>query len=347
VSAPDIVLHIGAMKTGTSYLQSLLSRNAERLAAQGVAWPGVNWRAQEAAAMALLRGDSGPDNAWDALVADIEADPAPRAVVSMEFLSFADAEAVARVQDSLAGRRVRVVLTLRDLGRVLPAHWQESVQNGKHWSYTEYLAGVTSPTPRTTRAGRHFWGKQSWGRILRTWQPLVAAEDLVVVTVPRSGADPTLLWTRFCTAAALDGADVDRSGFANDSLGATSAELMRRLNARVEERGLPPETLLQLKRSLAKRVLVHRKDDEPRVGLPPELGEWLAERSSTEIRRVRRIAPVVVGDLDELVPATVVARPGVTTDPGASPDGALLDAAVDGMLGLLQRSGGGGGRGRS
>ena len=44
MSPSTIVLHIGAMKTGTSYLQSVLERNKELLDDRGVLWPGTSWK---------------------------------------------------------------------------------------------------------------------------------------------------------------------------------------------------------------------------------------------------------------------------------------------------------------
>ena len=44
MSTSTIVLRIGATKTGTSYLQSVLERNKELLDDRGALWPGTSWK---------------------------------------------------------------------------------------------------------------------------------------------------------------------------------------------------------------------------------------------------------------------------------------------------------------
>ena len=49
-----IVLHVGAMKSGTSYLQTLLMDNKARLAEHGVVVPGARWGDQVAGVSHVL-----------------------------------------------------------------------------------------------------------------------------------------------------------------------------------------------------------------------------------------------------------------------------------------------------
>ena len=46
------------------------------------------------------------------------------------------------IVESLAPATVHVVLTARDLARVLPSTWQENIQNGLTWTWPEFLASV-------------------------------------------------------------------------------------------------------------------------------------------------------------------------------------------------------------
>ena len=52
-------LHVGAMKTGTTYLQHLMDDNREQLAAHGVLWPGETWDQQTFAAMDVMSSLAG------------------------------------------------------------------------------------------------------------------------------------------------------------------------------------------------------------------------------------------------------------------------------------------------
>src|SRR5215213_2865453 len=180
-------LHIGTFKTGTSYLQSVLAHSQPQLEKSGVLWPGRAWADQVAATKGLLSNRPGKAAAWDGMVDEINGWGGRGVIVSMETLSMASPRAVKRAASSLSGHKVRVVLTARDIGRVLPAQWQESVQNGKSWAYREYLDGVVNGRAGD-RAFDHFWSKHDWAHVLRTWSQVAEDAEVVLVTVPPSGA---------------------------------------------------------------------------------------------------------------------------------------------------------------
>lgn len=338
-----VCLHIGAMKSGTSYIQRVLLTNRELLRARGVLFPGDRWGDQVAAIEDLLgrrpKGKPANPGAWSRMVEQVLSHDGP-SIISMEFLARADSTAVSRAMTDLSSRRVRVVLTARDLARVIPAQWQESVQNGGTTTYGRYLAGASKARSGSIPIARSLWGPQDLGRILSTWQPFVRPEDLVLVTVPPPGSEPTLLWSRFCEAVSLDASGFDASQTSNESLGAVSAELMRRINVVAKQRDLSWETRRILKRRLAKQVLAQRKRDEPALALPDRYRPWAVRAADRLIGDVERIAPVVIGDLAELRVAadatTGTLRPGQTfvTSPESIPTDELLDAAVHGLIGL-------------
>ena len=343
-----VYLHIGAMKSGTTHIQRVLDANRELLASRGVLFPGRRWADQVAAAEELvgrrIRGKPSTPGAWSVLVEEVLAHDGP-SIISMETLARADADAARSGVASFASRRVRVILTARDLARVIPAQWQESVQNGGTATYGRFLAIASRTRSSSIPIARTLWSAQDLGRILRTWQPCVAAEDLVLVTVPPAGSDPALLWQRFCQAV-----DLDPSGFAtdvrsNESLGAVSAELMRRVNVVAKDRDLPWHVTRVLKRRLAKQVLAGRRAEEPALALPDRYWPWAARSAQRVVDEIGGVGPVVVGDLDDLlvlatpaVGSASQARPKTTsvTSPEEIPADELLDAAVHGLIGLSQ-----------
>ncbi|HWL73802.1 MAG TPA: hypothetical protein VNQ74_08025, partial [Burkholderiaceae bacterium] len=198
-----VTLHIGAFKTGTSFIQTVLMNSRDTLNDLGVLWPGRDW-ATVVQGVQGMRGHKGmPFERWMYLVDEIDAWRGDAAVISMEFMSLADADAIARCIASLKKHDVRIMFTMRDIGRAIPAQWQESVQNGNSWSYADYLAGVTQRKPRLSRTGKHFWSKQDPAKILAAWGEHVDRKKLVLVTVPHSGAPSNLLWERFCEGAGL------------------------------------------------------------------------------------------------------------------------------------------------
>jgi hypothetical protein len=325
-----VYLHVGTFKTGTSYLQSVLAHSKDQLADAGVLWPGRAWADQVAATKGLLSNRPGKQGPWDRIVDEIDGWSGSSAIVSMETLSMASPRAVKRAASSLSRHQVRVVLTARDIGRVLPAQWQESVQNGKFWSYRDYLQGVVEAGPGD-RAYDHFWSKHDWAHVLRTWSQVASDAETVLVTVPPSGAPRGLLWERFCAAVGLSPADFDSTRTVNESLGAASAEVIRYVSAALDGRDTHRQTSRVLKKTLAKAVLNGRKNDEPTLVLPHDLEEWAKRRSDELIADLEGVPSSTIGDVDDLRPRFPEPRPGETEDPSSLPVDDLMSAAGYGL----------------
>jgi hypothetical protein len=330
---PDrrLVLHVGAMKSGTSYLQARLFANRAVLAERGVAIPGADWRSHVRAVEALQSGDP---RRWDALVADVAAHDGT-SVVSMEFLAALRPELVRRVLEPLAAVDVEVVVSARDLNRSIPAMWQETVQNGRRWTWPEFVEGVRSQRPQhrdpsiTSSAGTHFWRYQNLVRIVRAWSNAAGRDHVTLVTVPPPGASAELLWERFAGCLRTDPGGFEPAPPVNESLGAASAVALCRLNELLHEVESPllPDDPLR-KRVLAKRVLAGRRGQEPPIGLA--VAPWVAEHAAEMVARLREIGPRLVGAWSDLTPVDVAG-----TDPASIPEAEVTDAALAGVAGLL------------
>ena len=338
-----VYLHVGAMKSGTTYLQKVLQHNRDQLEHRGMLFPGLRWSDQVTAAEDLIgrRPDGKPASpgAWEALVDEVMAHEGP-AIISMETLSSARKAQARRAAQSFAPRRVRVIVTARDVGRVIPAQWQEWVQNGGTVSFSTFLRTSSAVRVSVAPVARRLWWSQNIARILRTWQPYVDASDLVLVTVPPDGSDRSLLWRRFCEAVELDDADAyDLQVASNESLGAVSAELMRRVNRAAKRRHEPWQARSRVKHRLGKRVLASRKSREPKLVIPDRYRDFAVNTSQRMVGDIEKVGPQVVGDLDELrVTAAALPRAdgGVSSlsDPERLGVEQLLEAALDGLLGL-------------
>ena len=326
--AKRVVLHVGLMKSGTSYLQQRLVANRDLLASRGVLFPGAAWRDQVLAVSDVLgRRQAGPAAAgrWRWLVDEAAAYDGT-VVVSMEFLGPARPERIAEVVAAFGDTPVEVVLTLRDLGRAVPAMWQEALQNGGTFAwhaYVDLLHGRRKPA-------QAFWRQQGMARIVDNWVAAVGAEAVTLVTVPPPGARPGLLWDRFCEAAGIPGEACVEVQPANTSLDAASAMLLRELNEGLAADGLSAGDYHSLvKFGLAKRVLAGRGNG-PAIGFEPPA--WLVQRSGEIVARLAASGTRVVGDLSELAPVGV---PGV--DPDEVSPQERLAAAVDALRGLTVR----------
>src|SRR5436190_24357059 len=133
MSGRRVYLHVGTPKSGTSYLQDKLALNRDELERQGLDYLRARSGDHFEAALDLIGErwageEKSARGQWDALVQ--EARKARRNVlISHEILAAADAESVARAVQSFPHDEVHVVVTARDLGRQIPAEWQERVKH--------------------------------------------------------------------------------------------------------------------------------------------------------------------------------------------------------------------------
>ena len=325
--ARRVVLHVGAMKSGTSYLQRLMMKNRQLLLGRGVLLPGRVWRDQVGGVVEILErrkvAVQPRPGAWQSLVDEMAAWDGI-GLISMEFLGPVGLRKIEKVVSTLPEGAVDVVVTARDLNRSIPAMWQESLKNGQSYTFDEYVTAIRqSDGPGTT-----FWREQTIGAICRRWSDAVGPEHVTLVTVPPPGAPRDTLWRRFADAVDMDSDGVELPSVANESLGAASVEVLRRLNIRLQDLDFSQYAPV-VKHQLAKGVLAGRRDLESALGfdVPP----WLPELSDSMIGRLRELGVRVVGDLEDLRPVPV---PGVHPDPG--PDDARLDAAVAGLEAVIR-----------
>lgn len=337
-----VYVHVGPFKTGTTYVQGLLTNNAERLAEAGVLFPRGSWKTQARGVRDLMGKPDVPstgrsvEGEWQRVVDEVHAWGGPTAVLSNETISKAGPREVKRVLRSLRGLEVHLVYTARDLSRVIPAMWQTGLRSRQDYTWEEYVGAVRDP--RTGGPwGERFWQSQDAPDVLGRWSRHLPVEQVHVVTVPRPGSPPELLWQRFCTVPGVDPSghdlEVERS---NVSLGTAEAELLRRVNAAARAAGVGNQPWLKWIRQIATRVLEPAPDKLP-FTLPEEDFGWVHERSLGIVDGLRRGGFPVVGDLDELVP--VPPDSGTGRHPTAAPEAATLDAAVDAVVLLVAELG--------
>lgn len=323
-----VVLHVGLMKSGTTFVQQQLFAQRDLLESAGVLLPGRSWGAQVSGVSSVL-GRAVDPTPWEQLTAAATAHEG-RSVISVELLGPARPRLRERIVASLRPCRVEVVVTARDLNRAVVSLWQEKVQNGSSWAWPDYLDGVRDacpPNPPETEAGRTFWRQQDLRRITAAWAGV--ADRLTVVTVPPPGAPQGVLLDRFAQAAGIPALPVVET-FGNESLGLASVLALREVNEILASRGVVfPRGRALRKRVLAKQVLAARRREEPRLGL--DVPPWLADAAAAQTERVRALDVDLVGDWADLVPVPV---PGVGVE--AVPADEVRRAAVAGLAGLLE-----------
>ena len=336
--ASKVYLHVGAPKTGTTYLQDRLARNAASLARHGVHYPagqplGDPSLFQFRAAVDLLGKEwRGPGEKsagrWERLAKRVRASKGT-VVVSHELLVTASAEKIAQAKRDLVGpgTELHVVYSARDLARQVPAAWQESVKQGQVWSYRRFCNRLQR------RAG--WFGKAfDLPAVLGAWGEGLPPEQVHVLTVPQSRQGDEL-WHRFCRLVGADPAwaprDTDR---VNPSLGAVEVAMLRRLNWRLDRRSQAGAYDYLVRELMAERELAGRAVRP--VRLPERMRPWVEEETERWIAWIEESGVDVVGDLDELRPLPAPDEPFFDPDkPGAK---AQLIAALDALAAITQEA---------
>jgi hypothetical protein len=316
--AKRVVVHIGLMKSGTTFLQGRLNANRELLGEQGVLFPGPSWRRHVNAVADFMESPERQPGSWDSLLEEVNDYPGT-AVVSMEYLTMLGPPKIALLSESLDTPDLRVVIGVRDLGRTVPAMWQEVVKNRKTWTWTEYVDSIRTDG----QGGKRFWRQQHAGRIVTRWASALTPDQVYVVTLPRPGAPSETLWNRFREVAGIEQAGWQDAPRTNESLGAASTQIVRELNLRTEDLSLSDHK--RRVKALAKHLMpAHRSQEEPIGFVVPG---WLHQEAEDIRDQIERSGAHVVGGLDELVPLDV---------PGADPDAVDPSARLEAALAALE-----------
>ncbi len=226
---------------------------------------------------------------------------------------------------------MHVIVTLRDLSRIVPATWQEDAKNRHVESWPDFLKRVRlEGGPRD----RRFWSLQDVPTLLGRWAEHLPPEHIHVVTVPPAGSPRHLLLERFARVIDIDPADYKQDvKVANDSIGPVEVALLHRINDASRDRLPWPAYHHSIKHYAVPKVLATRPD-VTKMALPEsELG-WVREETGLVVSTIERLGLDVVGDLADLTPQPVA---DATPDPTGVTERQELEAAVDLSLGFAER----------
>ncbi|MDQ4053988.1 MAG: hypothetical protein M3237_14980 [Actinomycetota bacterium] len=334
-----VFLHVGAPKTGTTYLQDRLTLNARSLADNGIHFPTRSPLVSPSlfhfrAALDLLDQDwGGPpghaEGSWEALVRRVRR-KSGAVLISHEILAPAPAEVIARAKRDLEGSELHVVYTARDLARQIPASWQESVKQGRRWSYRRYLNRLEHGKP-------WFYRALDLPSVLNAWGAGLPPERVHVVTVPPSGAGEDVLWMRFCHVVGIDPSWAPReSTRLNQSLGVAETQVIRKLNRRMKRATRREASFDELIRQmLAQNALVQGRSTP--VRLPARMYPWAEMETESWVEWLKGSGVHVVGDIDDLRPLPL--RPDETyVDPDRVSTKRQLKVALDALSAMTREA---------
>jgi hypothetical protein len=317
----DVYLHVGPLKTGSTFLQDLLWRHREDLARQGYLHPAEHpneiFLASNDVQDCAFQEFALPEAAgtWQAVCDRVLGFPGP-VILSSEMFGGSTPEHIERIAASLAPARLHVVVMARSLAAILPSLWQEKIKMvDPDVTWPDYLAAERDCGAPTSDASL----------IIARWRRHVPAARIHVITVPPPGAGRRLLLDRFAAATGIDttGWRADPEA-ANESLDQVQAELIRRLN--LATAGVMD---WRAQRRLVNVVLLPRlRGAGPPPGrrllVPASERGWIAAETARRIAALRASRAVIHGDLAELEPA-----PGIWEDePQPVTDADLLAEAL-------------------
>ncbi|MDH4354257.1 MAG: hypothetical protein OEW41_09780 [Actinomycetota bacterium] len=325
------ILHVGAPKAGSTFLQGILWDNRSDLLESGIHLPGAGIGDHARASQDLrgrerAPGDPRPDasGSWDLLAALARGSRSPTVVVSDEHLAGAVPAQVARAVSTLAPRQADVVVVTRHPAAALASAWQERIKLGARTPFDRWADRRLRHTPAADR----LWAEHDPADVAERWASVVPAAQIHVVLLPAADADRDELWRRFCRAAAIppEAAPL-RPRFANQSLGTAEAEYQRRVNERLPEDFGAWNHQLVSRNLLGNQILAGRSG-AGRPALPDRLAALSAARAHATFDRIETGGYDVVGDQEDLLRAP---GPGAT---GAD-DTQVLAVALDALPQLV------------
>lgn len=335
--ARRVFLHIGAPKSGTTFLQTVLWNNRDRLRADGVLLPGDDLFDYNLATTAIR--NPKPRNklqrrakaTWGRLRSQIESWPGD-AVITNEWFVRATAEQAAQARRDLADTELHVVYTARAFVHQIPAAWQETLKLGRGWSMSDFIAGLDDD------AAQWSWWALDPARALERWAGDLPRERIRVVTVPPKGSDPGLLWKRMSTVLGIDPDRYDAStAEANESLGAEAARLLQRMGPSLRmaikaDEVAWTEQYRWIRRYVGHELLVPKGGT--RIGANADQAAALHARADATVKELAAADYDVVGDLDDLL---LREPPPGSRDPSTVSDAEMLDVAVPLVADLFAR----------
>ncbi len=335
-----VYLHVGAPKTGTTYLQDRLALNRSELARNQVHYPLGLHASQFRPALDLIDMPWGGQREdvrgeWDNLVGRVRRHNGT-VIVSHEILAAAKPGQVRRAMADLEGSEVHLVYSARDLARQIPAEWQEGVKHRRSRSFARFLTEVQEA--QRSKPKLWFWRVQGLPDVLGRWSVGLRPEHVHVVTVPQEGAPRDLLWERYCRAFGIDPAWApEESGQENVSVGTAEAWMLRQLNRRLKRAGLPSDDYRRLVRQLMVHETLATRQNMVKATLPPRAYGWAGEVAEEWIEWVVGSGIDVVGDVEDLRPVAPPAdEKWVNPDrPGRAE---VLDAALDALVAITMEA---------
>lgn len=308
---PDVTLHIGPHKTGTTSLQIALKRSSQvlrnRYGIDYVTDPGRENAniAVQAFRQVRSRSTKGseipPYRKWEEALNRLLR--SPRSVLSAEsFCTFDDAQ-VRELHSQLQRAKVTIVITLRPLAKVIPSQWQQIAQNGPSPTFEEFIESVLAGSPLTASMDTRMrvLERLDHSAIIRRWTAVFGSENVKIVIADEQ--KPEHLFNSLADTLEVEQTDIAKLNNSNRSLTLQEIETIRSIYSHLEKTDLLP---LFDEQGYAARITLNLKSnrkpssDEPRVRLKHSQQVIFAKRSNEIQATIKELGVKVYGDPSSL-----------------------------------------------
>lgn len=337
-----LVLHIGVHKTGTTAIQAALANSRPILGQWQIRYPGSQQAHRLVASSAMNRrlgwrvgGAPAPDpDLWNRFVTEAHEFKGVT-VCSSEFFAEASDEVAQGIVDQVGAERMHVVVTLRNLGRILPSAWQQILKSGyetgyEPWLHQIFAQTVVEPKPQT------FWNRHRHDQVVMRWAQLVGSGRMTVIVVDDS--QPDEIYRNFESLLNLPEGTLssNRLESANRSMTLAEAEFLRQFNVALGGGAGWKRYGNQVHDALIKGMIETRipTKDEARMQTPQWALDRAAELAAAYVEAIRVSGVNVVGDLD-ILSKRLQGPDAIDTEPSSDIPTA---AAITALLSALDAS---------
>ncbi|MCH9815773.1 MAG: hypothetical protein K0U64_04880 [Actinomycetia bacterium] len=332
-----VLLHIGPRKTGTTALQSAIAAARPELRQQGIIYPGkvaqhiqAAGAVQQRSLIGMARGEKADMSVWDDLVAEV-AERDDKAIVSSENFGSAVPEIIPKIINDLGGPQVKVLITIRPIGEMLPSLWQQKIKGGQTIRFDDWLAKQLKGNFK-----QEMWHAQRHDQLVQRWVDVAGADSVAVMPVISARRDD--LYRNFEELVGIT-PGLLKPTRSNRSLTASEAELLRELHERIDLQRTDPQLYHRWVRQGAFKSLVERRTpskDDPKVVLPRWAAERALEIEEMMLPGIANSGAHIVGDLNDLIPA--LPQVDEAAEIVAPPTSVDNDVAIELFVGLLEKA---------
>ena len=194
MSERRLIVHAGFHKSGTTALQESFDAQSDELRDAGIVYPNIGRKAHHRIAWALADktwgwgkrgGEKTPRRKWTELAKQINSSKAETILISSEFFSELNIEAIKTIKKEIKNRKVEVVFTVRPLVKLLGSSYQQYLKYGIKADYTTWLHSVLDK-PGESKINPSFWKRNFHGQVVARWVEVLGAKNATVIIVDES-----------------------------------------------------------------------------------------------------------------------------------------------------------------